>query len=89
MDNLAVIFQQLADTIAANGVQQNLAFQPSPFKGSPTEDIDDFLTKFRNFCDYNNQNDAAKLQISPSYYTAKLSRFTMPLTIPPNTISTY
>ena len=65
MDNLVDVFQQLADTIVANGAEQNLAFQPTPFKGSPTEDIDDFLSKFANFCEYNAKNNADRLRIFP------------------------
>ena len=65
MNNLVDVFQQLANTIAANRIQQNLAFQPPPFKGSATDDIDDFLSKFRNFCDYNDKNDADRVQIFP------------------------
>ena len=44
-------FQDLAATLRDHGRSQN-EFQPLPYKATPKEDLDTFLTTFNKWCEY-------------------------------------
>ena len=63
-------FQRLATTINETGRGQ-YEFKPPPFKGTPKEDIDTFLTKYDRFCELYNKDEDARLQIFPFFLQDK------------------
>ena len=68
--DLAGAFQRLATTINET-VRGQYEFKPPPFKGTPKEDIDTFLTKYDRFCELYNKDEDARLQIFPFFLQDK------------------
>ena len=60
--DLAAALQELAITLRE---QKQPDFKPLPFKAAPKQDLDTFLTKFENWCNYTNKTDDERLQIIP------------------------